>query len=229
MPYKLLIVGKTQTLGAVNEFLSQEFETANCEFGHQALEKVLAKRPDLLLLDPDLPDMPGMTFMRALRATEQGRELPIVVLSARKTEESVAEAFNLGADDYLVRPFDPRELTVRVRAVLRRKYERAEHWGSALNLGGIEIDPGQRRCIVDGKRVTLRPREFELLEILMRKSGRVLSRGYLLETVWSMSQDADTRAVDVMISRLRKRLGRRASKLIVTLSKMGYSFTTSED
>lgn len=228
MPYHILIIGKTQTLGNLNDFLKQEFEVENCELASQALDKVLARRPDLALLDPDLPDMPGMTFLRALRATEPGKQLPMIVLSARKTEESVAEAFSLGVDDYLVKPFDPRELVVRIRAVLRRKYERAEHWGNAIAIAGIEIDPSQRRCLVEGKRVALRPKEFELLEILMRKAGRVLSRSYLLETVWDMSRDADTRAVDVMVSRLRKRLGRQGSKMIVTLSKMGYSFNNPE-
>ena len=228
MPYHLLAVGDARALAPAIEHLKREFEVALSEKGHQALDRVLAQRPDLVLLDLDLPDMPGMTFLRALKATEPGKDLPVIVLSAHKSDESVAESFSLGADDYMAKPFDPRELVVRVRAVLRRKYERAEHWGSALSIAGVQIDPSQRRCVVDGKRVTLRPREFELLEILMRKAGRVLTRAYLLETVWDMSSSADTRAVDVMVSRLRKHLGRHAGKMIETISKMGYCFASPE-
>lgn len=224
MPYHVLGIGSAASVVQLAQLKTQEFEVEGCDRAHQALERVFSRRPDLALLDLDLADMPGMTFLKALRATEQGRDLPVIVLSARKTDESVAEAFGLGADDYMVAPFDPRELVVRIRAVLRRKYERAEHWGSALSGGGIQIDPSQRRCIVDGKRVVLRPKEFELLEILMRKAGRILSRSYLLETVWDMSRSANTRAVDVMVSRLRRRLGRRAGRMIETVSKMGYCF-----
>ena len=228
MPYHLLAVGEARSFSTAIEQLRSEFEVAASEKGHQALDNVLARRPDLVLLDLDLPDMPGMTFLRALRATGPGKDIPLIVLSARKSDESVAESFSLGADDYLAKPFDPRELVVRVRAVLRRKYERAEHWGSALSIAGVQIDPSQRRCIVDGKRITLRPREFELLEILMRKAGRILTRAYLLETIWDMSRSADTRAVDVMVSRLRKRLGQRAGGMIETISKMGYCFASPE-
>ena len=183
---------------------------------------------DLLILDSDLPDMPPMTFLHVLRETRYGRELPVVFVAERKTEESVAQAFALGVDDYLAKPVDPRELAARARAVLRRKFERAEHWGGALSIGGVEIDPSQRLCVAGGRRIVLRPREFELLEILMRKSGRVLTRPYLLETVWGMSGSADTRAVDAVVSRLRKSLGQRAAGLIQTVSKLGYTFRDPE-
>jgi len=223
MAYNILLLGgDSKSRASLAQWFRKEFQVVACRLAREALDALKSAPPDLLVLDLDVADMDGLTFLRVLRETE-GRELPVIVLSARKTEESVARAFELGAEDYLSRPFDLRELAARVRAVLRRRWERAEHWGSALSLGGVEIDPSQRRTIVHGKRVTLRPREFELLEILMRKAGRVLTRAYLLETVWGMSSSADTRAVDVMVSRLRRRLG-RAAKMIETVSKLGYCF-----
>lgn len=168
--------------------------------------------------------MSASTFLQVLRQSEAGRKAPVMVLSSKRSEDALLAAFELGAEDYLEKPCDPREFAARARAVLRRRSERTEHWGSSLNLAGIGIDPSQRRCEVEGRRVSLQPREFELLEILMRKDGRVLSRGYLLETVWGMASEADTRAVDVVVSRLRRKLGRRSARLIETVSKLGYCF-----
>lgn len=225
MPYNLLIVdGNPQSSAELLQWLSQEYEVTVCKLASQALARLRTKRPDLLLTDLDLPDMEGLTFLSVLRDTEHGTDLPVIVLSAHKTEESVMRAFDFGIEDYVTKPVDPQEIVVRVRTVLRRRFERTEHWGTSISLMGIEIDPNQRRCVVNGKRVALRPREFALLEILMRKSGRVLSRPYLLETIWGMSSSAETRAVDGMISRLRRRLGKRAARMIETVSKMGYSF-----
>lgn len=225
MPYHLIIVdGNTDSRSDLVKQLQPEFAVEACALAREALERLQAHSPDLLLLDLGVPDMEGLTFLQVLRDTEHGKELPVIVLSARRTEAEVIQAFELGIEDYLVKPADPRELIVRIRTVLRRNIERTDHWGSALRLSGIEIDPSQRRCLVNGRRVVLRPREFELLEILMRKAGRVLRRVYLLETVWGMSSVADTRAVDVMVSRLRRHLGKRAGRLIETVSKLGYSF-----
>lgn len=230
MPYHLLIVdGDTESNGRLAQGLRQEFDVDSCELARQALDRLRARKPDLLMLGLDLPDMDGMTFLKVLRETEQGKEIPAIVMSLKKTEESVMQAYELGIDDYMSKPVDVRELLVRSRTVLRRRFERAEHWGAALSVQGIEIDPSQRRCLVHGKRVVLRPREFELLEILMRKAGRVLSRNYLLETIWGMSSSSDTRAVDVMVSRLRRKLGARGRKNIETVSKMGYTFLTPTD
>lgn len=228
LPYRLLVVdGDARSNASLLEALEAEFTVDACGTGQTALEKLRARRTEVMLLAPALPDMPGLSFLTFLRETEYGKDLPVILLSPHKTEESVVQAFDLGVQDYMVKPFDPRELVARIRAVLRRSPERTEHWGSPLALGPVEIDPSQRRCLVKGKRVTLRPREFELLEILMRKAGRVLTRLYLLETVWGMSSAAETRAVDVMVSRLRKRLG-AAGKTIETVSKLGYSFRDPE-
>lgn len=223
MPYFALVVdGDAAARGSLAAALKGEFEVASCGLAREALDRLRSTRPpDIVIVDYDLPDMEGLTFLKVLRETELGRNLAVILTGRRNSDERVLESFEVGIDDHLPKPFDLREMVVRVRAVLRRRYERLEHFGAALKVGRIEIDPSQRLCLVAGKRVSLQPREFELLEILMRKAGRVLSRVYLLETVWGMGHTAQTRAVDVMVSRLRRRLG-RSGKSVETVSKLGY-------
>jgi DNA-binding response OmpR family regulator len=229
MPYFALVVdgdsGAQKTLGSA---LKGEFEVSTCGLAREALDHLRSTRPpDIIVVDCDLPDMEGLTFLKVLRETELGRNLAVILTGKRNSDELVLDAFNIGIDDHLPKPFDLREMLVRIRAVLRRRYERHEHFGNALTVGPIEIDPSQRLCMISGKRITLQPREFELLEILMRKAGRVLSRVYLLETVWGMRHTAQTRAVDVMVSRLRRRLGSRGGHMIETVSKLGYCLRSS--
>lgn len=223
--YSLLIVDSSWNDGSsLGRLLLSEFKLSTCKLASQAVEHLRAKAPDLLLAASDLPDMHGLTLLRVLRATAQGRELPIVLMAAHRVEETVVAGFELGADDFLTGPMAERELMLRLKAVLRRKYERSEGVGGTVAVGGIELRLLQRSCTVYGRRVRLQPREFDLLEILMRKSGRVLTRAYLLECVWGIETAVRTRAVDVMVSRLRLQLGRRAARLIETVSKTGYCF-----
>ena len=225
MPYSLLLIDSdTRSNNLLDTAPKEDFRLEISKVAYKALEQLRSNPFDLILLGGKLADMPGMAFLRILRDMESGKEMPVIFLPEGRTDETMTEAFKLGVDDYLVKPYDPRELLMRIRAILRRKYERQEHWGGELTVADIHINPSQRQCIVDGKRINLRPLEFNLLDILMRKSGRVLSRAYLLTTVWDMSSSADTRAVDAMISRLRRSLGKRAGKLIETISKMGYCF-----
>lgn len=225
MPYSLLLIDSD---ARSNDLLAsapkEDFRLEVCKVAYKALERLRSASFDLILLGGKLTDMPGLAFLRILRDMESGKAMPAIFLPDGKMDKSMAEAFELGVDDYLAKPYDLRELLMRIRAVLRRKYERQEHWGGELTVAGVYINPGQRLCIVDGKRISLRPLEFALLDILLRKSGRVLSRPYLLATIWEMSSSSDTRAVDAMISRLRRSLGKRAGKLIETVSKMGYCF-----
>lgn len=225
MPYHALILEADQEQRAwLGDWLKNEFSVTSCSLAKDALEKVRTLKPDILVFSLDTPDIPGLTFLSVLRETELGKSLPVVALAGKRSEETVLRVFDLGVEDCLSTPFDPRELVARCRTVMRRRYERGEHWASPLAIAGVEIDPSQRRCVAAGKRLTLRPREFALLEIFMRKAGRVLTRGYLLESVWGMSSSADTRAVDVMVSRLRRALGPESARLIETVSKLGYCF-----
>lgn len=230
MPYSLLFVSSDKaTAELVVPKLREEFRIDLCGSAQEALAQLRSRLYDLTLLESELPDMPGLTLFRIMRDTESGKKSPVVFISPQKTEASVAEAFGLGADDYLVSPCDPRELAARIRAVIRRKHEIVGEPGGALAISGIQIDPSQRRCAVNGKRVSLPPLEFELLKVLMYKAGRVLTRAYLLNNVWEMSGDIDTRAVDAAVSRLRRALGARAGKRIETVSKMGYCFRDPEE
>lgn len=221
MRSRILLVGDQAVLA--RRSLAAEFDVAAAALAREALDLLSKESPDLVVADLDLGDMDGLTFLRVLRNAEHGQEVPVLAVGLRKPEETVLGAFSLGVEDYLAAPFDPRELSARARAVLRRRLERLEPRDAPLELAGVAIDPSSRGCLVRGRRVTLQPREFALLEALMRRSGRVLSRGYLLETLWGMDRNARTRAVDVMVSRLRRKLG-RSGALIQTVSKLGYCF-----
>lgn len=192
--------------------------------GAEAINELAADRNDLLLVDLQLPDVRGTSWLKLLRQTPFGRDLPVIALTRARSDGEMAEAYDAGADDYLEKGLPPAELAARIRAVLRRRFEREEAAGAAMAVGPFLVDPARHEVRLRGRRVELKPREFELLEILMRKAGRVLSRSYLLETIWGMSRMADTRAVDVGISRLRGRVGPRAARWIETVERFGYRF-----
>lgn len=227
MAHRILLVGEAiswaETLSA--EYSAWNLVVDRASTGNEALA-ALKDPPDLVLLGLDLPDMSGLACLKALRQTEPGRELPVIMVAARRGEAETAEAFDWGADDFAALDCEPAERVARVRAVLRRRFEREESVGRAMSVGPVALDPARHECRVRGRLVALRPREFELLEILMRKAGRVLSRSYLLETVWGMSRRAETRAVDVGVSRLRAALGRRAGAWLETVERFGYRFRT---
>ena len=220
MLYNVCIIGEPELCREMQQF-GDKFSFECFATAHQLLKRLRATPANLLLLSAELPDMPGLELLRVIRETNYGRELPVIFLSVRKTKESLDEVFSLGVDDYLVKPFDTRELLVRMKAVLRRRFEAMESWGGPVTAGDIYIDPSQRKCIVDGKKINLRPLEFAVLEMFMLKAGRVLGRNYLLTNVWHAMSVADIRAVDTVVSRLRKALGKHG-ELIETVSKLGY-------
>lgn len=198
--------------------------------GSQGFKSIIEKRPDLLIVDIAIPDINGLSWLSILRQTKEGKDLPVIVAGEKIGPDEMAQAFELGADDCVAfRHTDPRELSARLRAALRRRREYAEETGEPLVIGSVELDPARHRCFAGGVEVVLRPREFELLEILMKKAGRVLNRPYLLESVWGMSGSADTRTVDVTVSRLRKALGEKASSWIESVEKFGYRFRDPKD
>jgi len=220
----LLLAGRDARIESLGLHRGGEYAVEAFKLGRDVLERLRTGGVDLLVLDGDVDDMSGMNLLRFLRETPFGKELPVIFLSPRKTPESLAEAFELGVDDYLTKPCDPREIMMRVNVVLRRRSERSTPWSPDIALGDIKLEPSQRRCLVNGKPVQLRPLEFALLELLMKKEGRVLTRPYLLATLWGLDAAVDTRAVDASVSRLRRSLGKRGGKMIQTVSKMGYCF-----
>lgn len=194
-----------------------------------ALTQILEGLFDLALLDADLPALERLRWLEALRQTDEGRALPVIVASRRRDDDELARAFELGADDFVLKSCDPLELSARLRSVLRRRFERAPSHDAAIKVGQVTLDPARHECLVRKTRVDLNPREFELLETLMRRAGRVLTRPYLLETVWRMSRFSNTRTVDVAVSRLRKALGPRAARWLETVDRYGYRFRAAED
>ncbi|MGI6173939.1 MAG: response regulator [Christensenellales bacterium] len=178
--------------------------------------------PDLFLLDWMLPGMDGLDLCRTLRQTEKARNIPIIMLTAKDQEIDMILGLEMGADDYISKPFSMRELTTRIKAIFRR-VERLENvsQNAILRLGEIEMDPGARRVTVDGKPITLTLKEFELLKMLLNSKGMVLTRELMLDTVWGYDYDGGTRTVDVHIMQLRKRLG-VADRYIETVRGVGY-------
>jgi len=196
--------------------------------GHEVLEAgrateglslVRGARPDLVVLDLMLPDMPGTEVCKAIRADPGLAHVRILMLTARSEEVDRIVGFELGADDYVTKPFSVRELVLRVGAVLRRGAEAAA--SAEIRLGPLALDAERHRVTVDGKEVALTALEFRLLHTLLLRQGRVQSRERLLEDVWGMRGDITTRTVDTHVKRLREKLG-EAGKLIETVRGVGY-------
>ena len=228
MGYRLLfITGDKDWRADAAAAMGADYHVAAAATAAEGLNRILAGGCDLALVDLDGVD--GLNWLKILRQTDAGREAPVIADSARKSDEEAVDAFEWGADDYVLKACEPAELAARVRSALRRRFERQKIWGPALAIGAVTLDPERHQCWVRRTPVALNPREFELLEILMRKSGRVLSRPYLLETVWGMSRFANTRTVDVAVSSLRRSLGKRASRWIETVERFGYRYRSSPE
>jgi two-component system, OmpR family, phosphate regulon response regulator PhoB len=172
--------------------------------GDEAELRLAENAPDLLILDWMLPGVSGIEICRRLRAREATRRLPIIMVSARRDESERVRGLAVGADDYVVKPFSVIELMARVRALLRRS--RPERIAERLRAGDLDLDRLTRRVRRGDRDIRLGPTDFRLLEYLLEKPGRVLSRGQLLDLVWGRSAEVDERTVDVHVGRLRKRL-----------------------
>jgi DNA-binding response OmpR family regulator len=190
--------------------------------GEKALERMFATRPDAAVLDLMLPGLSGLELLRELRDEPATRDLPVLVLTARSAEMDKLLGFEHGADDYLTKPFSPRELVARVKALLRRS--QPSRAPGAIVVGDLRVDTLAREATLIGRRLALTPREFELLAFLAHRAGRVLSRDELLRKVWGYDFMGETRTVDVHVRRLRAKLG-PSQHLIETVTGAGYKFT----
>ena len=180
--------------------------------------------PDLMLLDWMLPDLSGIEFARKLRADPRTRELPIIMLTARSTESDKLGGFDAGADDYITKPFSPRELIARIRALLRRSSQEASE--DPVEVAGLRLEPETFRVIAQGEVLRMGPTEFRLLHYLMRNLDRVLSRAKLLDGVWGDHVFIEERTVDVHIRRLRKASSVNGHDAFVqTVRGSGYRFS----
>lgn len=224
----LVVEDDTAILEAVAYNLERQgHEVVRAEDGVSALELSRSIEPDLIVLDLMLPRMSGLDVCRVVR---EERPVPIVVLTARDTEADTVAGLDLGADDYITKPFSMRELLARVGAVLRRdELSRAAGGpgrGAVLSGGDIELRSDAREVTRAGEAVALRPKEFELLEYLMRHPGQALSRDTILERVWGYEFGGGTRTVDVHIRWLREKIEDAPSspKLLQTVRGVGYKF-----
>ena len=197
------------------------FQVSSASSGEEALRQVRHASPDLVLLDLMLPAMGGLEVCRKLRQDPATVALPIVMLTAKGDEVDRVLGLELGADDYIVKPFSPKELLARVRAVLRRA--KPAPGAAAIAIGALAIDPGTRTVTVQGAPLTLTHKEFELLGALADAQGRVLSREFLLDRVWGYSRagEIESRTVDVHVRRLRVKLGPEGRR-ILTVKSVGY-------
>ncbi|MFO0582803.1 MAG: response regulator [Anaeromyxobacter sp.] len=204
------------------------FETALATTGEQALAQVKRKVPDLVLLDLMLPDVPGTEVCRQLKADPRTKHVPVVMLTAKGEEVDRVVGFELGADDYVTKPFSVRELILRLKALVRRAGPSRASERPPEQVGPIRVDVDAHRVFVDDAEVTLTPLEFKLLSTLMSRLGRVQSREQLLEDVWEMSSEVETRTVDTHVKRLREKLG-SGRDLLETVRGIGYRLVDPTD
>ena len=184
--------------------------------------------PDLILLDWMLPGMSGVEFAKRLRSEERTRSIPLIMLTARGEEQDKVAGLEAGADDYVTKPFSPRELVARIKAVLRRRAP--ETTEDAVEIGGLRLDPATHRLAADGNPVNLGPTEFRLLHFLMTHPERVHSRAQLLDQVWGDHVFIEERTVDVHIRRLRSALEpSQHDGLVQTVRGSGYRFSTQQE
>jgi DNA-binding response OmpR family regulator len=193
--------------------------------GGEALSAVAAEQPDLIVLDLMLPDIDGIEVCKRIR---QRSDLPILMLTARDEDVDKIIGLEVGADDYLTKPFNPRELVARVKSILRRAAPaRRERESAVIKHGDLEIDAGRREVRVGDEEIQLAPKEFDLLWELLDHRGLVLTRDQLLERVWGYTFAGDTRTVDVHVRQLRRKLGDASP--IVTVWGVGYKVSPSRD
>jgi len=224
----ILVVEDEQAIASfVAAYLRKDgFDVRMTASGREALMLVASDAPSLVVLYLMLPDLDGMEVCRRIRETST---LPVLMLTARDDDVDKIAGLEVGADDYLTKPFNPRELVARVRAILRRSGDRARAGagGGTLEHGDLVLDAGRRECRVGDEEIRLAPKEFDLLWELLDHRGLVLTRDQLLERVWGYTFAGDTRTVDVHVRQLRRKLGDASP--IVTVWGIGYKAAPARD
>jgi two-component system response regulator RegX3 len=222
---RVLVVEDEESFSdALSYMLRREgYEVAVAVTGNEALATFDRSGADLVLLDLMLPGVSGTEVCRSLR---QKSNVPIIIVTARDSEVDKVVGLELGADDYVTKPFSSRELVARVRAVLRRGGEPEELLTSAVEAGPVRMDVDRHVVVVDGVTISLPLKEFDLLELLLRNAGRVLTRGQLIDRVWGADYVGDTKTLDVHVKRLRSKIEPDPAnpKYLVTVRGLGYKF-----
>ena len=221
MPKILIVDDEKMIRNVVKEYAEFEgYETAEAENGMEAVEMCRKEDFDIIVMDIMMPRLDGYSAVKEIRKTKQ---LPVIMLSARGEEYDKLFGFEIGVDDYVVKPFSPKELLARIKAVLKRGSAAEENKIEKIRFEGLEINVTGREVTIDGKTAQLTPKEYDLLFYLVRNKGIALSREKLLEEVWGYDFYGDDRTVDTHIKMLRSSLG-EYRKFIVTLRGMGYKF-----
>jgi phosphate regulon transcriptional regulator PhoB len=233
MPKKILVVDDEKDIvDLISYNLEKEgFTTMRAYDGHNALEMVKTQKPDIVILDLMLPGIRGLEVCKFIRRNRETEELPIIMLTAKGDHVDRIIGFEMGADDYVTKPFDIRELIARVRAVLRRAEGRLDsHRAETFTYKGLHINYGTYEVTVDGKRVDLGPTELKLLRFFTQHPGRVYTRDQLLDYVWGDETFVEPRTVDVHISRLRMAIEKDKEKpeYILTVRGIGYKFADEQ-
>jgi two-component system alkaline phosphatase synthesis response regulator PhoP len=220
----LIVDDEAHIVDLVRMYLERDgFRVDSASDGAQGLRLIAEQRPALLILDIMLPEVDGLEVCRRVRADS---DIPIVMLTARDDDIDKIVGLELGADDYLTKPFNPRELLARVKAILRRTEHPARPEGTPLHVGDVTVDPARREVTVAGQAVELRAKEFDLLQAFAEHKGLVLTREQLLSRVWGYDFYGETRTVDVHVAHLRKRLAASRTVHIETVTGVGYKLVT---
>ena len=224
----LVVDDEREILRALQRNLTAHgYEVFTAESGEQALDEIAMHRPDLLLLDLGLPDMSGLDVCKRVRA---GSSLPIVVLSVKDTERDKVLALDLGADDYVSKPFGMNEVLARIRVALRHSAQVQAGTEPIFTAGPLRVDFAQREVTVDGAEVKLTPTEYDLLKVLITNHGKIMTRQMLLSQVWGAGYGADAHYLHVYIGQLRRKIEPDPAhpRFILTISGVGYRFSSDE-
>lgn len=220
----LVIEDEKNILELVKYNLEQEaYRVLTASRGDSGLDLARKQNPDLVILDLMLPEIDGIEICKTLKQNEKTQFIPIIMLTAKSQETDRVLGLELGADDYVIKPFSPRELMARVKAVLRRVHEKPKK--EVIKINNLEVDFARHLVTVKGKKVDLTSKEYDLLKILLEANGRVLSREFLLDKVWGYdkSLNIETRTVDMHVGQLRKKIKLEAHRLL-TVKNTGYRF-----
>jgi len=222
---KILIVEDESSLSEPLAYLldREGYETVIAADGNAAVSEFDRAGADIILLDLMLPGLSGTEVCREIRTRSS---VPIIMLTAKDSEVDIVVGLELGADDYVTKPYSTRELLARIRAVMRRRVEDEQEDQAVLEVGSVRMDVERHTVSVDGKETAMPLKEFELLELLLRNSGRVLTRGQLIDRVWGADYFGDTKTLDVHIKRIRSKIEKKPSEptMLVTVRGLGYRF-----
>ena len=225
-PKKILIVEDEADIAKLVKFyLDKEgFQTNVAKSGGEALKHLKSERPDLVILDLMLPEMDGIEVCKKVRSAPDTALIPIIMLTAKAEESDIIVGLELGADDYVTKPFSPKALVARVKALLRRLSREPDDQRSSFTFGPLAMDLARHEVTVEGKEVSLTAKEFGLLEFLLRHPGRVLTRDVLLNAVWGYDYYGTTRTVDVHVRRLKLKIP-LLNDAIISIKSLGYKLS----